>query len=298
MGFYIGGPTAVGKTALALAVAEEIGGEIVGADAFQVYEGLPLLTAKPSAAELRRVRHHLVNCIPLQQRFDAATYLRLATEALEAISARGKQPIVVGGTGLYFRLLMRGLADVPPSDPALRAELEQASLEELQSRLIMLDPHAEELVDLKNPRRVVRALEVALLTGKPFTSFRHWDTQPAKGAGVFLYREREDLYARINARVESMFAEGVAEEVARLGNVGPTAAQTLGLPEIRQHLAGKLSQDECIALIQQATRRYAKRQMTWFRKEPALRPICLSAKSEDDVVREILELARQTNAGG
>ncbi len=267
----IAGPTGVGKSELAVEVAERCGGEIVGADAFQVYAGLALLTAKPSPALRARVPHHLIGEIPLTEPFSVAQYLALATERLAEIRARGRRPVIVGGTGLYVRALLRGLAELPPSDPALRAELELSSAESLAARLRELDPEAARWIDWQNPRRVVRALEVCLLSGRPFSSFREeWAGTPGQTLGVILTRPREELYARIDKRVEAMFREGVLEEVRHAGEIGPTASQALGFTEIQAHLRGELSARECIGAIQQATRRYAKRQGTWFRKEAGL----------------------------
>lgn len=267
----IAGPTGVGKSELAVEVAERCGGEIVGADAFQIYAGLDLLTAKP-APELRaRVPHHLIGEIPLTQTFNVARFLELASARMAEIRARGGVPVVVGGTGLYVRALIRGLSELPAGDPSLRAELEHAPLPELQERLRELDPAACAWIDLQNPRRLVRALEVCIASGKPYSSFRaEWRAAPPRRVGVVLTRERDDLYARIDQRVEEMFRDGVVEEVRSAGEVASTAAQTLGLREIQAFIRGEMSQRECIAAIQQATRRYAKRQMTWFRKEAGL----------------------------
>lgn len=279
--FIIAGPTGVGKSAIASAVAERCGGEIVGADAFQVYRGLDLLTAQPSPAERARVPHHLVGEIPLTQSFDVAQYLRAAGERLAEIHARGRAPIVVGGTGLYLRVLTRGLADLPGADAALRARLASQPLADLQRQLATLDPDAAAQLDLQNPRRVIRALEVCLATGRPFSSFREQWSRPFTGVrGVVLTRERSALLARIDQRTEAMFAAGVVDEVRAAGEVGPTASQTLGLREIRAHLAGRLSRADCIAAIHLATRQYAKRQMTWFRRETVLTNIDLGAAAD------------------
>ena len=279
--FVIAGPTGVGKSALAVAVAEQCGGEIVGADAFQVYRGLDLLTAKP-APELRaRVPHHLIGAIPLTQAFDVAQYLTAARSCCDEIRARGRVAIVCGGTGLYLRALTRGLADLPTADPTLRAELEQLPLAELTRRLAALDPVSAERIDAKNPRRVIRALEVCVLTGRPFSSFRkQWDAAPSAACGVCLDRDRHELYSRIDARTEAMFAAGVEEEVRAASEIGATAAQTLGLREVRALLSGEMSRPECIAAIQQATRRYAKRQLTWFRREPSLETVNLTGATD------------------
>ena len=274
--FIIAGPTSVGKSAIASAVAGHCGGEIVGADAFQVYRGLDLLTAQPSPAQRARVPHHLIGEIPLTQSFDVAQYLRAATPRLAEINARGRVPIVVGGTGLYLRALTRGLADLPAADADLRARLESQPLAELQRQLAELDPTGAAGIDRQNPRRVIRALEICLITGRPFSSFREqWNGPPPGVRGVVLMRERSALLARIDERTEAMFSAGVVEEVRAAGEIGPTASQTLGLREIRAHLAGQLSRADCLAAIQLATRQYAKRQMTWFRRETALAPIGL-----------------------
>jgi tRNA dimethylallyltransferase len=291
--FFLAGPTAVGKTDLAVAVAEACNGEIVGADAFQIYAGLDLLTAKP-APELRvRVPHHLIGEIPLTRLFDVAQYRAEAGRRIADIRARGRVPIVCGGTGLYFRALTRGLAELPPADPALRAELESTPLDELVRRLAELDPASAQQIDTKNPRRVIRALEVCLLSGQRFSTFRaEWKATPPTIPGVFLTRDRAELHTRIDQRTEAMFAAGVEDEVRAAGEIGPTAAQTLGWREIRKLLAGEMSRADCLAAIQQATRRYAKRQLTWFRREPFAATANLSTLADlAPLVRQLAEQA-------
>ena len=284
--------SAAGKSALAVAVAERCGGEIVGADAFQIYRGLDLLTAKPSVELRARVPHHLVGEIPLTATFDVAQYLHAARERIGEIRARGRVPIVTGGTGLYLRALTHGLADLPGADAQLRADLESQPPAELQRRLVELDPTGAAQIDLQNPRRVIRALEVCLLTGQPFSSFREqWAATPPGIRGIVLTLDRTSLNARIDQRTEAMFADGVIEEVRACGNTGATAAQTLGLREIRAHLAGESSRADCLAAIQLATRRYAKRQMTWFRRETFLEPTDVA--SINDLGQLTESLARQ-----
>ena len=273
--FFLLGPTAVGKSALAVEFAQRIGGEIIGADAFQVYAGLDVLSAKPSAELRARVPHHLVGEVPLAAHFDVAQWLARARECVADITARGRVPIVCGGTGLYIRALTHGLAPLPGADAALRATLEMEPLPALAGRLLSLDPASA--VDMRNPRRVIRALEVCILTGRPFSSFRSEWSGDAAPRGVILTRPREELHAAIRARTEAMFSAGVIEEVARTGEVGPTAAQMLGLREIREHLAGRITREPCIEAIALATRQYAKRQLTWFRRERAFAWIDLSA---------------------
>ncbi|MEO7318827.1 MAG: tRNA (adenosine(37)-N6)-dimethylallyltransferase MiaA [Chthoniobacteraceae bacterium] len=292
--FLILGATAVGKSAFAVAVAERCNGEIVSADAFQIYAGFDLLTVKPSPELRTRVPHHLIGEVPLTESWDVARWLDAALRRIAEIHERGRVPIVVGGTGLYFRTLTRGLAELPPASAPLRAELESQPLAELQRRLEKLDVEGARRIDLQNPRRVIRALEVCLLTGRPFSSFREqWNHAPSGWRGIVLTRDREELYARIDERTVEMFAGGVVEEVRALHEVGATASQTLGLREIRAHLAGEMTEAECIAAIQQATRRYAKRQLTWFRREtefPGVNLTTLAGESAlaDEISREVM----------
>ncbi len=282
---FVAGPTASGKTAVAIALAEACGGEIVGADAFQIYRALPILTARPSPEELARVRHYLVGVIPTDTEYSVARYLEDALAAIAEIRSRGKTPIVAGGTGLYLRALMRGLSDAPPGDAELRAELSALPLEEAVARLTERDPEAAAAIDLRNPRRVVRALEVCLLAGRPFSSFRQEWEQAPQIPGIVLMRDREELHRRINERTEAMFRAGVVEEVRQAresGGIGATASQVIGWREIGALLAGELTEAECIAAIAQATRQYAKRQLTWFRRESSLTPVSVSGQGLPD----------------
>ncbi|MEQ1860262.1 MAG: tRNA (adenosine(37)-N6)-dimethylallyltransferase MiaA [Chthoniobacteraceae bacterium] len=279
---FIAGPTASGKSDVAVAVAEHLGGEIVGADAFQVYRGLDLLTAKPDAATLARVPHHLIGEIPLSETFDVALYRTLAEARIADIASRNRVPVIVGGTGLYMRALTHGLAELPPADPALRAQLEARALDDLVAELDRLDPTAQ--LDRKNPRRVLRALEVCLLTGKPFSSFRE-QARPARAfRGVLLTRERAGLYSRINQRTEQMFAAGVVDEVRAVGEISATTAQAIGLREIKALLRGELTEPESIASIQQQTRNYARRQLTWFRRETHFTPLLVADGESSEAI--------------
>jgi tRNA dimethylallyltransferase len=289
------GPTAVGKSEIAAAFAERCGGEIIGADAFQIYQGLDLLTAKPSLELRARVPHHLIGEIPLSQAFDVAQYLALATQRIAEVRARGRLPIIAGGAGLYLRALTRGLADLPPADTELRAKLSRQTLTELQQQYSTLDPEGFARIDRQNPRRLVRAIEVCLLTGSPFSSFREqWRETAVSYRGIACERPRAELHARINERTERMFRDGVEDEVRLCGPLGPTAAQTLGLEQIQKLLRGEMDRKECIAAVQQATRQYAKRQLTWLRREPGLTPIDLSAAG--DAAALIEGLAREIGA--
>ena len=259
----------------------------MSADAFQVYAGLEVLTAKPSPELMARVPHHLIGEVALTESWNVARWLETARTRISEIQKRERVPIVVGGTGLYIRALTRGLAELPPMSPALRAELAARPLAELQHQFAELDPAGAQRIDLQNPRRVLRALEVCLLTGKPFSSFREqWSDTPTGWRGIVLTRDRTELYARIDQRTGEMFSSGVVEEVRALGEIGATAIQTLGLREIQAHLTGKMSRTECAAAIQQATRRYAKRQLTWFRRETDFRSVSLSAPADEAALAE------------
>ncbi len=277
--FFLLGATAVGKSEIAVQLAERVGGEIIGADAFQVYEGLDILSAKPDADLRARVPHHLISEILLSSTFDVATYRAIALERIAAIAQRGNVPIICGGNGLYVRALTHGLADdLPVADAALRANLEKEPLPALVARLRELDPRAT--LDEKNRRRVVRALEVCILTGKPFSSFREeWSGAPAV-RGAILSRPREAILDRIAKRTEAMFAAGVVAEVAGTKGIGFTASQMLGLREIQSHIAGDLSLSSCKSAINIATRQYAKRQATWFRRERGYTWMDLSTEPE------------------
>lgn len=273
---FIVGPTSVGKSEIALDVARRTGGEIVNADAFQVYDALSLLTAKPGLEARQEIPHHSFGTVPVAESYNVARYLADATKYVEEIRQRDRLAIVVGGTGLYVKALTHGLSAMPAPDPALRARLEAMDIETLRDELARVDPVAMTQVDLRNKRRIVRALEVSLTTGTPFSSHRDAWTHSAYGpgeAGVFLDREREELCARINRQVDGMFDRGVVEEVRALDPrfIGPTAATTIGLAEIQQMLAGEMTLAACKERIKLRTRQYAKRQVTWFKKESVFR---------------------------
>jgi tRNA dimethylallyltransferase len=291
--FFIVGPTATGKSEIAADVAWEVGAEIVSADAFQIYRDLDLLTAKPESSTLAKAPHHLIGTVPLTEKTNAEKYRRAANCAIEEINSRGKLAMVVGGSGLYVKALIHGLVPLPESDPKLRENLNAMSLDELRSQLFELDPETARKIDLKNRRRVTRALEICLLTGKPASQAvaGAGDSGPTElpipAKGVFVFRDRNELYERINQRVETMFERGVIEEVRTAGVMSATASQMIGLCEIRELLAEKKSLPQCIAQIQQATRRYAKRQLTWFRRQTNFLPLNLSFLTHNEAVKWI-----------
>jgi tRNA dimethylallyltransferase len=288
--FFIVGPTAVGKSELAADVARERGAEIISADAFQIYRGLDLLTAKPDAVTLAKAPHHLFGTMSILDEMNAEKFRKLALQAISEVHSRGRLAIVVGGSGLYIKALTHGLGCAPAADPDLRAQLGESSLEELREKLLRVDADAAGKIDMKNRRRVQRALEICLLTGKPASQQRtEWTAGETVRAGlafattgVFVFRDREDLYQRINRRVERMFEAGVIEEVRAAGATSDTASKMIGLREIRHLLDGKMSMLQCAAAIQQATRRYAKRQLTWFRRQTSFQPLNLSLLSHNE----------------
>ena len=278
--FLLAGPTAVGKSELALLLAEKIGGEIISVDSMQVYRGLDIGTAKPSAAERARVPHHLIDVVEVTEPFDAAQFARLAHQTAAQIQARGRVPILCGGTGLYFKAFLEGLGDAPPADAALRAELESAPLPELLQELAERDPETFGRIDHQNPRRVVRAIEVIRLSGRPFSQQRaHWrrPTRNMQDATRFfgLTRSAGDLRRRIDARVDELFRRGLVAETEQLLQRGleqnRTALQALGYRQVTEYLRGQRSLPETIELVKIRTRQFAKRQMTWFRRHQQLK---------------------------
>jgi tRNA dimethylallyltransferase len=282
---FLAGPTAAGKSALALELAERLGGEIISVDSMQVYQGLDLGTAKPSAQDRQRVPHHLIDVVTLKEGFDAAQFVRRAGLAAQDIQARRRRPIFCGGTGLYFKAYLEGLGPAPPGDAGVRAELEAAPLDRLLEELERRDPAAFNAMDRRNPRRVVRALEVIRLTGRPFSEQRAtWGgaTQPRPGL-IGLARPMGELAERIHQRVDEMFRQGLVAETDSLLSQGlaenPTAMQALGYRQVAEYLRGLRGLEETIELVKIRTRQFAKRQLTWFRRQMNLEWITLSATS-------------------
>ncbi len=275
--FYICGPTASGKSALALEMARQLDGEIVNADAFQLYRGLDILTAAPPVRERSILPHHLYGVIDPSEKTDAGSYLRMAKPLIEEIQSRGKTPIVTGGSGLYLKFLTHGPAPLPTGDDKLRAELDARPLEDLVAQLRSLDPVEAARTALQNRRFVSRALEICLLTGQKASALRdQWESQTreisASLRGIVIQRTRPDLHARIATRTKAMLDGGAIGEVAALTKVSSNCEKAIGFREIRALLAGEIDRTACEELINAATRQYAKRQETWFRREQWLDP--------------------------
>lgn len=299
---FIAGPTASGKSEVALRLAEQLRGEIISVDSMQVYRGLDIGTAKPSAIEQAQVRHHLIDLIDLTDQFDAAKFRALAAAAAEDIASRGRVPIFCGGTGLYFKAFLDGLGDAPPSAPALRAVLEATPLEILLRELSERDPATFARIDQRNPRRVVRAVEVIRLTGKPFSDQRAaWKDNNTVTSGdsrphlFALRRSTEDLRRRIDRRVDQMFTAGLVQETERALQHGlaenPNAMQAIGYRQVVEHLRGERSLDATIELVKIRTRQFAKRQMTWFRRQLTVTWVEVSAnEGAEQIVERILRM--------
>ncbi|MBN9692241.1 MAG: tRNA (adenosine(37)-N6)-dimethylallyltransferase MiaA [Verrucomicrobia bacterium] len=274
----LAGATATGKSAVALELAELVSGEIISVDSMQVYRGLNVGTAKPSAEEQARVRHHLIDVVDLRESFDAARFVALAEAEVRAVQARGRVPILCGGTGLYFNAWINGLGEAPAPDLALRTELEAMPLPALLDELARKDWATFDEIDVQNRRRVVRAVEVIRLTGKPFSQQRaQWPERAPELAGrsFGIGRSREDTVRRIHRRVDRMFAEGLVAETERLLEGGlrenRTALQAIGYRQVLEQLDGMRGRLETIELVKVRTRQLAKRQLTWFRGQMDLR---------------------------
>lgn len=268
------GQTATGKSAIALDCAELFGAEILSVDSMAIYRRMDVGTAKPSLADRSRIPHHLIDIAEPSERFTVARFQVLAREALVQIRARGRVPLIVGGSGLHFRAVVDDLS-FPPEDPTVRARLDALPLRELAGRLQEEDPEAAMFVDLENKRRVVRAVEVIELTGRPFSSFREaWSRyRPVVVAG--LYAEPDVLDARMRARLRRQLAGGLLDEVRALeasGDMdGLTARHAIPYTEARMLLRGEIDEDGFIEAATRASRRLARRQLAWFRRDPRVR---------------------------
>lgn len=288
---FLTGATASGKSAVALALAHLIGGEVVCADAFQLYAGVPVLTAQPTPREVASVPHHLYGSVPVSEEMNASRYALMAAAAVAEVQSRGRFPIVTGGSGLYVKSLTHGLAALPPADPALRAELESLATGELTSRLLAIDPAAARTLNPNNRRHIQRALEITLLTGRPASELKsNFASGPRPGIrGFFLERDRRELYERINQRTHQMLQDGILNEIRNLppADLSATARKTIGYEELYGVITGQLALEAAIAAIQQATRHYAKRQLTWFRRETWMQHLDATKREPEEIARDI-----------
>jgi tRNA dimethylallyltransferase len=274
------GPTASGKSAVAMALARKLNAEIISFDSLQIYKYLNIGTAKQARPELRLVRHHLIGICAPDEEFNAGMFTRLAGQKIKQLGKKGKNIILVGGTGLYLKALLEGLCQAPPKDQRLRRELEVKARKYgkmyLYKRLARIDPVAAKKIHPNNLERVIRALEIFYVTGKPFSQWQQQTAAPRYQAKIIgISRDRQKLYERINQRVDEMFRRGLVREVRSIlkKGYGPKLKplQSLGYRQVCQYLAGKLTLAEAIYQTKLATRHYAKRQLSWFRHTKGIR---------------------------
>ena len=282
------GPTTSGKTSLGVKFAKKFNGEIVSADSRQIYRGLDIGTAKPTLKELRTIPHHLIDIKNPNQLYTAAQYKRDCLKAIRQILKKNKLPIIVGGTGLYIKTIVDNLT-IPKvkADPLLRKKLEQGlqgkGLNFLYGKLIKIDPEAAYIVDPRNPRRVIRAIEIAMSAKKPFSQTRRQGKPLFDFLQIGISWPKEKLRERINQRIDMMIKEGLVDEVRNLLKKYPArthALEAIGYREIINHLQGGLSLEKAVELMKGNTLRYAKRQMTWFRKDKRIHWTTTSAQAE------------------
>lgn len=272
------GPTASGKSSLAIQIARDLDGEIISADSMQVYRHMDIGTAKPSLKEQGKIRHHLIDVVDPDEDFSASDFRKLAAVAIKEIRSRGKRVIVAGGTGLYIRALTKGLVDTPEGDPVLRQKLKDEAdrfgPRHLHERLKELDPAAANTIHPNNIVRVIRAIEVAMNSDKTMSEYQEqhrFADSPYDVVMLGVDIDRDLLYSRINERVDRMIAAGLKEEVKKLLALGYSrdwkSMRSVGYKEMCAHIIDGLPIEEAVELIKRDSRRYAKRQMTWFRKE-------------------------------
>jgi tRNA dimethylallyltransferase len=294
----VAGPTASGKTACAVALCGLLNGEVVSADSMQVYRGMEILSAVPDEGERRGIAHHMIGIERPHQPMSAAAYRDRATLAIEKIAARGKQPVLCGGTGLYIDAITRPMRFSEKSDPALREELHKIAEQpggrgKLHAILSKFDPESARRLHPNDLRRVIRAIEIFRLTGVTLTMQNQLDAARQGDYDELIFAidwPREELYARIDRRVDEMIVRGLLPEVRalmRLSEEHPTAAQAIGYKEIAAALDGAVPLPEAILQMKQATRNYAKRQLTWFRRDTRTIWLTASGKTPEDLAREM-----------
>ncbi|PDH46144.1 MAG: tRNA (adenosine(37)-N6)-dimethylallyltransferase MiaA [Bacteroidetes bacterium MED-G21] len=270
----IAGPTAVGKTQLSLSIAEQYKTDIISCDSRQFYKEMCIGTAVPNADELSKIKHHFIQNLSIEDNYSIGQFERDALAKIEALHKNNNMIVMVGGSGMYIDAVCKGLDDFPPVPDSIREELnlrhQNEGLDALKKELMKLDPDYYELADSSNPHRIIRAIEICMVSGKPFSSFRKQQAKKRnfKTVKIILNRDREELYSRINKRVDRMIKEGLLEEVKNLYNYKDyNALQTVGYKELFAYYDGDWDLETAIEEIKKNTRRYAKRQMTWFRRD-------------------------------
>ncbi|NLG25746.1 MAG: tRNA (adenosine(37)-N6)-dimethylallyltransferase MiaA [Clostridiales bacterium] len=297
----VAGPTASGKSDCATRLCRLIGGEVISADSMQVYRGMDVGTAKPTAEEMGGVPHHMIDVADPAGHYSAGAYRDAANRAIREIADRGNRPVLCGGTGLYIDAVTRPMRLAVPGDEAVRRELQAIAdgpngRESLHAMLADIDPPSAARLHINDVRRVVRALEIHRLTGQTATELAKLDAAREGDYDVVMFAldwPREALYRRIDARVDQMIAQGLVDEVRRLlcdvGDGAATAMQALGYKEVAAALRGKISMDQAVAAIKQGTRNYAKRQLTWFKRDGRVRWIPAQGRDPSDIAREMME---------
>jgi tRNA dimethylallyltransferase len=290
----IAGPTAIGKTDLSLSVAKKYNTEILSCDSRQFYKEMNIGTAVPSIDELSQVKHHFIQNLSIEQDYSVGKFELDALKKIEELHKEKDVLVMVGGSGLYIDAVCRGLDDFPDVPKELREELnlrfQNGGIEPLKAQLIELDPEYHKEVDKANPHRIIRALEICISTGKPFSSFRKQQKKKRKFKTIklILSRDREVLYDRINQRVDMMMAEGLLEEAKNVYEYrSNNALQTVGYKELFAYFDGDWDLETAVSEIKKNTRRYAKRQMTWFRRDPET--VFFNPSDEDEIMNYLEE---------
>ncbi len=289
------GPTGVGKTGVSILLAKELGTEIISADSMQIYRCMDIGTAKPSEEERAIVKHRMIDSVDPWESYSTGRYIEDVVPIIEELHKRGKIPIVVGGTGLYIKAITRGIFSGPSADWQLREELlsmEEENRGSLYNYLKQLDPEAASKITSNDVRRIVRALEVCLKTKKSMSEMQAKLTNPLpyEFIKIGLNRDRKELYRMIEERVDEMITAGLVDEVKKILEMNPdrTPMQAIGYKEIAMYLKGEISLDEAILLIKRGTKRYAKRQFTWFKKEDGIRWIDITGIYDSGIILSLI----------
>lgn len=299
---FLIGPTAVGKTETAVLFAKKINAEIISCDSMQIYKGMDIITSKPSRSLRRKARHHLIDALSLKEEYNVSNYRKDAIKIIRDIYSRGKVPLFVGGTGLYMAVLIDGIFEVKAQDNALRNKLfkqaQSKAKDYLYNRLSRVDPQAAAKIHPNDIKRIIRAIEVFKITGKPISALQKQRTGLSKEYDVVIFglnMDRDKLYQRIDGRVDKMFKQGLVSEAKKLfrQHLSKTASSAIGIRELKGYFNGEYDLKEAKRLIQKNTRNYAKRQLTWFRKDKRIKWI--EVKTNDKPESIARRIAREFN---
>ncbi|NLL63795.1 MAG: tRNA (adenosine(37)-N6)-dimethylallyltransferase MiaA [Ruminococcaceae bacterium] len=292
------GPTASGKTTLAVELAKHFDAEILSFDSMQLYEGMDIATAKPTFSEMQGVPHHMISAIPLDEEMSVAKYKRLADEIIKDIDVRGKRVVLVGGTGLYLDALIDNIefleVDKTGVEEKFCKEIEGLTPAEMYERLKEVDPESADRIHINNVARVARALKVYYTTGYTIThQVKESRKNPSKYKAIYIglnVKNREYLYDRINKRIDDMLENGLLDEVKEYKSLGNTSCQAIGIKELVPYVNGEKTLEECLESLKQSTRRYAKRQLTWFRRNDRIHWFYIDEKTQKEILKEAIEI--------